>query len=708
MRKNGLLVIVLLVLILTLAGCGMEPIKTEKEIAQDLEESKDFLPGFEMDIDDLEITKRKTDEEDKEDLVYVAVEASNDEVVCKVEYKLTYNLYDSGWILDEVEVYGDESRFLPKVKPSEELIQESIGDSVVVEEQLDLENGTYSCWYDSIIEEDLVTFYLHGRTDFSFNPMTTKWEVADSENISERSEWDIEGSWYGYREECDNHFSPSAQWETVEYRLDISALAEDSFHAKVYREGEFVMETDVYLDNPHGMELQKVDWETIVVDKYDYIFINVTRDYIDFTVGSNFSREPLENQIPEGSVLNIYTYNTELPEIMEAYYPHYTAIDWNTGMLGGVTVKWNITPNADGAYYNNLDETLAKQESVTSDDKIDMFLVDADYVLEYVNSQYTMSMQELGIKKSDISKQYSYTHDMATDSTGELKALTWATYPNALIYNREVAKEIFGTDEPEIIQEYVKDWESFKETAQMVGTEGYKMVATVTDTYRAYASNVSTPWVVNGKINIDTNIEKWVQDSKAMVEDGYAGCCEQWSDEWFDGMYPEGKVFCYLGPAWLINYCMEGTEKGSVGYFNDWGVVEGPQSFPWGDVFLCVASGTDNPDMVTNILMLLTNDYFVMKDVAEYVGGVNNQKVMEDLSQDTTYKGKYLGGQNPYSVYSNNAEKIDLSNMTVYDSVCNQEFQNAMRAYFEGRVTYEEALEVFYEAVTEEYPELSY
>ena len=52
------------------------------------------------------------------------------------------------------------------------------------------------------------------------------------------------------------------------------------------------------------------------------------------------------------------------------------------------------------------------------------------------------------------------------------------------------------------------------------------------------------------------------------------------------------------------------------------------------------------------------------------------------------------------------AEKIDLSNMGDYDQGCTEEFQNAMKNYFDGNATKEEALDLFKTAISEKYPEL--
>ena len=44
------------------------------------------------------------------------------------------------------------------------------------------------------------------------------------------------------------------------------------------------------------------------------------------------------------------------------------------------------------------------------------------------------------------------------------------------------------------------------------------MVSSVNDTYRVYSNNVSGKWVQDGKIVIDDNLMKWVDDSKKMVD----------------------------------------------------------------------------------------------------------------------------------------------------------------------------------------------
>ena len=108
----------------------------------------------------------------------------------------------------------------------------------------------------------------------------------------------------------------------------------------------------------------------------------------------------------EGKVFNIYCWNEEFKSRLTDHYPGYEEVDGTTGKIGDITVKWNITPSDDNAYQNNLDATLLKQADAAADDKIDLFLVEADYALKYVDTDYTMPVKDLGITDADLANQY--------------------------------------------------------------------------------------------------------------------------------------------------------------------------------------------------------------------------------------------------------------------------------------------------------------
>ena len=412
----------------------------------------------------------------------------------------------------------------------------------------------------------------------------------------------------------------------------------------------------------------------------------------------------------EGSVLNVEVWNEEFKSRITDHYPGYEEVDATTGKIGDVTVNWIITPSDDNAYQNNLDSVLPGNVDAAADEKVDIFLVEADYALKYVDADANVAMplEELGISADDLGKQYEYTKDIVTDANGVLRGSSWQACSAGLIYNREIAKEVLGTDDPAEVQEAVKDWATYSETAAKMAEAGYKMAATVNDTYRVYSNNVAGPWVQDGKVVLDDNIKAWVDDSKAAVDAGQTTTAELWSDDWAKGFFPEGKVFCYFGPAWFFNFCLHADEEGSVAYDGGWGFVTGPQSFYWGGTWICAAQGTDNPELVKDIILTMTTDNAVMKEIAQVDADcVNNTEVLAELSADDSGNLALLGGQNPYEMLAAGAENVDMSNISPYDQGCNEEFQGAMKNYFDGNADYDAALGQFKSAIVEKYPELT-
>ena len=418
------------------------------------------------------------------------------------------------------------------------------------------------------------------------------------------------------------------------------------------------------------------------------------------------------------SIVNIYCWNNEFPNRMMDHYPGFEANDpadsTKGGKIGDTVINFVVTDNKDNMYQNKLDEALSAQAGAADKDKVDIFLIEADYAMKYTDPEVNVAMplDELGITDADLSKQFQYTKEVVTDAEGKIRGSSWQACSGGLIFNREIAKQVLGSDDLETVQAAVADWDAFNATAQKMKDAGYKIVATVNDTFRVYSNNVSGKWVQDGKIVVDDNVKKWADDSKALVDAGMTTTNDMWSDDWSKGFQAPGDVFCYFGPAWLINFSMGADpskeDDGSIAHAGGWGLVNGPQGFYWGGTWICAAQGTDNPDVVKDIILNMTTNDDIMKDIAVKDSDcVNNKDVLTALATDETFGNAILGGQNPYQMLSDGAEKIDLSNLSEYDQACVEEYQNAMKNFFDGNATYDEALAQFMTAVGEKHPELA-
>lgn len=420
----------------------------------------------------------------------------------------------------------------------------------------------------------------------------------------------------------------------------------------------------------------------------------------------------------DGNVLNIYVWNEEFKtrvagdDSHEPLYPGYEVVDATTGKIGDVQVNWIINANEGNNYQDKLDAQIEKQlaGSLDAADKIDIFLVEADYALKYTGSDATLAMSEVGLDDSVFADQFQYTKDVVTFN-GELKGSSWQGCPAVLIYNRAAATEVLGSDDPATVQAAVADWATFKATADKMNEAGYSMCATINDTFRVYSNNVKTPWVVDGKINIDDNLMNWVNDSKALVDAGEATTEDLWGDTWSKGFYPDNElnVFCYFGPAWFFNFSMKGDDPSSIAANGGWGVVKGPQAFFWGGTWMCAANGTDNKTLVADMIKVMTTDDEVLKNIVTmYDDFTNDSAVMQAVADDATYANAMLGGQNPVPEFMAGVSTIDLSNISAYDQGCNEEFQKAMKDYFTGNADLDTALNNFYTNIEAKYPALSH
>lgn len=400
-----------------------------------------------------------------------------------------------------------------------------------------------------------------------------------------------------------------------------------------------------------------------------------------------------------GKVLNIYVWNDEFPSRFNDFYA-----SKNPKLLEGVKVNFIQTPNQDNAYQNKLDEALMNQANAKDDEKVDIFCVESDYALKYVDTAYTLDvMKDVGLKKKDVANQYQYTKDIMTDSKGKLKGVSWQSTPGGFVYRRSYAKQVLGTDDPVKVQAMLSDWDKFDAVAAKMKAAGYFMLSGYDDAFRAFSDNMKSSWVKGNKIVIDPQINKWIEQTKTYTEKGYNNKASLWSAESTQGMMKNGKVFGYFAVGWFFDFCMPHGDGSAEG---DWAICEGPQGFSWGGTWICGAAGSDNVDIIKDVMMTLTCDTDTLKKICVDAGDcINSAAAMKELSADG-YKSAFLGNQNPLEIFLKNGAKISKSNMSKYDQGMTETIMNSMKDYYDGKVDLDTAWNNFYTTILEKYPNL--
>lgn len=421
-------------------------------------------------------------------------------------------------------------------------------------------------------------------------------------------------------------------------------------------------------------------------------------------------------KVEEGKVINIYSWNDEFRERLEAVYPEVesTSKDGSvTKLKDGTEIHWIINPNQDGVYQQKLDEALMKQADVSADDKVDIYLSETDYVFKYTDkdADVAMPLKDLGIDPDkDLADQYDFTRTTASDADGVQRGSTWQCCPGLMVYRRDIAKDVFGTDDPEAVGEKVKDWDTIKATAQELKDKGYYTFASYADTFRLYGNSIDESWVQPGEttVNVDQKIMNWVKDSKEWLDAGYLNPTVkgQWNDDWNKAMGSQSNVFAFLLPAWGIDFVLNPNWDGDAG---EWAVTNPPQEYNWGGSYIHAATGTDNPEHAKDIILAMTADKDnLLKISKDYSDFTNTKSGMEEAAKDdATFSSEFLGGQNAFKYFAPVAENIKIAPLSAYDQGCVELIQNSFSDYLQGKVDFDKAKANFETAIKERYPDIT-
>ena len=392
----------------------------------------------------------------------------------------------------------------------------------------------------------------------------------------------------------------------------------------------------------------------------------------------------------DGKVLKIYAWNDEFKGFFEKYY----------NVPEGVTVEWVITPSDNGGYQDKLDTDLLNGEQV------DMFLAEADYIQKYADSDYTQDITAMGV--TDFSNAYEYTVKAASDANGVVKGVSFQCCPSALIYRRSIAKDVLGTDDPAEVQAALDSWEKFEAVADEAKAKGYYMTASFAETYRVFSNNCTSAWVdEENNLQFDDQINAWIAQTEKFIANEETLTAGIWDQEKNDQMFASGKTMCFFGPAWYFNFCMGNAQDPENGCSGDWAICQGPAAHFWGGTWLMAPTGTQNADIVADIMnTFINNEDVCSKLVANEAQYPNNTVVVDKFANDATYGNAFLGGQNDVAVFSAMTDNIKWENHTIYDQLLNEGLQNKLQEYFQGLVDKDTALNNFYLDINEKYPDV--
>lgn len=439
-----------------------------------------------------------------------------------------------------------------------------------------------------------------------------------------------------------------------------------------------------------------------------------------------------ETKKEESNIINIRCWNTEFKDRLLLGYADKIEKDNgdNTVTLkNGKKVVFSIVPNDGNQYQQALDSALAADDSAATEDKVDMFLMEADYAKKYIDTDYTMDIKKVGLTDDDLKDMYGYTKTIVTNKDNVLKGVSWQATLGLYAFRSDEAAKIWA-DYPadsagaqaqaDFVQEKISTWEKFNAVAATAKEKGIKMLSGYDDSYRTFSNNASQSWVTengdNLTVHLDDQIKSWIKQTKEFTSKGYNNQNGLWSDGWAKDQGPTGDVFGFFYSTWGINFTLlgnsladaDGEKKLGNGLFGKYRVCYGPASYYWGGTWLSAAKNCNNLEDVKDIMKVMTCDATIAEKITNETQDYTNNKTAMKKLANTDFKSDFLGGQNHIKLFEKTADKIKLAPMSAYDQGCNEKIQNAMKDYFktDNPITFEEAITNFKTALRTLYPEI--
>lgn len=310
-----------------------------------------------------------------------------------------------------------------------------------------------------------------------------------------------------------------------------------------------------------------------------------------------------------------------------------------------------------------------------------------------------------------------YVYEAGKDEQGIQRAISYQVTPGSIIYRRDLAKEIYGNDDPEFISEKFKDFDTILATAREVKDAGYRLFSD-SGNLRWYV-NTEDAWVEDGTLNLSQAALDYMDAAVALYQEDLVAHAPEWSAAWYASMAGElplnagwsdlaelegaemTQVFSYSLPSWgaLIIRDNAADNKGNFG------ICKGPSSYFGGGTFLGINAYSEKKAAAWEFVKYCT----LSDETAQWWLEKSNGDVVSNttvLEANKDYTNESFGNQKTYEFYMEEAQNIDFSVKTKYDDQIGGFWGASIEAVQKGEMTKEEAIEDFYMQVETTFPEI--
>ena len=134
-------------------------------------------------------------------------------------------------------------------------------------------------------------------------------------------------------------------------------------------------------------------------------------------------------------------------------------------------------------------------------------------------------------------KIVEYAYQAGTDAgDGKVKALSYQVTPGGITYRRDIAKAVWGNDDPAFIAEKYKDVAAITETAKELNDKGYRIFSDTGNLRWFVYGKDPQPWVKDNKLMMTEDRLAYVDAAVDLYKQNLVAFAPEWSAAWYASM----------------------------------------------------------------------------------------------------------------------------------------------------------------------------
>ncbi|REK71208.1 ABC transporter substrate-binding protein [Paenibacillus paeoniae] len=361
-----------------------------------------------------------------------------------------------------------------------------------------------------------------------------------------------------------------------------------------------------------------------------------------------------------------------------------------------IKVNVEVIPNSD--YGRKLQTTIASRGDMPD---VSLMEVSARGALMSLDAWEDLSAAPYNAKLDDL---LEYALPLITNEKGEVVTIQEDATMAGIAYKRDLAREYFGTDDPKELEAIFSNWDVFvekgKEVYEKSGGKVTLMSGLYEEGFRLLSGSYTEPWVVDGKLNIESTFKPVYELMEKMTKNNMFGKLDTWSASW-NASFANNNVIFYATPTWFVPHGIKPNDPDSEGRY---GLMRAPVSYQWGGTGMSIPKDAKNKELAWQFVKWVT----MSMDGAKAFAEVNNTMTLYKPAMEANIYSAadpYFAGQDIMSKFIEIGKETKARPITLYDSIITDSNALTMKMIENGR-TAEQAYNELVKMILESAPEL--